>query len=101
MRVSLFLRRTLLVPSLALAAGLILWLPGESSRAAEQPPAGAAPSAAVEGLGLVASGAVEDTLKACLARIPKDASAGQRMIAEQSCGRDEEDRQAIQAVPGR
>ncbi len=33
----------------------------------------------------ITSGAVEDTLTACLAGIPKDASAGQRMVAEQSC----------------
>jgi len=37
----------------------------------------------------VASGAVEDTLNACLARIPKDASAGQKMLAEESCSRDQ------------
>ena len=51
----------------------------------------AAPSA-------VASGAVEDSLKACLARIPKDASAGQRMMAEQSCQRDEESRQPFEST---
>lgn len=48
----------------------------------------------------IAAGAVEDTLKACMARIPKDASIGQRMIAEQSCGRDERDRNPFLAVPG-
>ena len=48
----------------------------------------------------IAAGAVEDTLKACMARIPKDASIGQRMIAEQSCGRDERDRKPFLAVPG-
>lgn len=37
----------------------------------------------------IASGAVEDTLNACLARIPKDASAGQKMLAEESCRRDQ------------
>ena len=46
----------------------------------------------------VASGAVEDSLKACMARIPTDASAGQRMMAEQSCQRDEEVRQPFQAT---
>lgn len=39
-----------------------------------------------------AAGAASDTLKACLARIPKDASVGQRMIAERSCERDQADR---------
>ena len=48
----------------------------------------------------IAAGAVEDTLKACMARIPKDASIGQRMIAERSCGRDESDRKPFLAVPG-
>ncbi|HEU4686394.1 MAG TPA: hypothetical protein VFS39_17940 [Nitrospira sp.] len=37
----------------------------------------------------IASGAAEDTLNDCLARIPKDASSGQRMLAEQSCHRDQ------------
>jgi len=49
----------------------------------------------------MAVGAVGDTLQACQARIPADASAGQRMIAEQSCLRDQGDRKLIQAVPGR
>ncbi len=48
----------------------------------------------------IAAGAVEDTLKACMARIPKDASIGQRMTAEQSCGRDERDRNPFLAVLG-
>ncbi|MEQ1794674.1 MAG: hypothetical protein ABL970_10825, partial [Nitrospira sp.] len=40
----------------------------------------------------VASGAVEDSLNACMARIPKDASAGQKMLAEESCRRDQANR---------
>ena len=48
----------------------------------------------------IAAGAAEDTLRACMARIPKDASIGQVMIAEQSCWRDENDRKPVQAVPG-
>ena len=50
---------------------------------------------------LQAAGSVEDSLQACLARIPKDATAGQRMIAEQSCRRDEGDRKPFQATGGR
>ena len=42
-------------------------------------------SSPVENLDGIASGAVEDTLKACLARIPADATAGQRLLAEQGC----------------
>ena len=47
----------------------------------------------------IAVGAAEDTLRACMARIPKDASIGQVMIAEQSCWRDENERKPIQEVP--
>jgi hypothetical protein len=54
-----------------------------------------APSAAV------ASGAVEDTLAICMRRIPQSATVGQRLMAEQSCRRDESGRSSIQAVPGR
>lgn len=87
MRTCLHIKQAVLAASLV----LILGSPVLSTQAAE--PSG--------GLGLVASGAAEDTLRACLARIPKDASAGQRMIAEQSCKRDEGTRDMIQAVPGR
>ena len=40
----------------------------------------------------VASGAAEDSLNGCLARIPTDASAGQKMLAEESCRRDQASR---------
>ncbi len=43
-----------------------------------------------------ASGTSGDSLAACMARIPKDASAGQRMLAEGSCERDEAARQTTQ-----
>jgi hypothetical protein len=46
-------------------------------------------SAPTTGIGRVASGAVEDSLAACMARIPGDASAGQKMLAEESCRRDQ------------
>lgn len=36
-----------------------------------------------------ASGTQGDTLEACMARIPKDATAGQRLLAEESCQRDQ------------
>ena len=41
----------------------------------------------------VAAEAAEDTLQACRARILRDASIDQRRLAEQSCWRDENDRQ--------
>ena len=39
-----------------------------------------------------AAGAAGDSLDACLARIPKDGSVGQRMLAEESCQRDQANR---------
>ena len=36
----------------------------------------------------IAAGVEEETLDTCIARIPKDATAGQRMLAEQTCRRD-------------
>lgn len=47
----------------------------------------------------VASGAVEDTLKACLARIPDKASVGQRMLAERTCQGEEGIRKTNQGAP--
>ena len=59
----------------------------------------AAGSAAITESGM-AAGAAEDTLNACMARIPKDASTGQRMMAEQGCMRDEGDRTQFRPSPG-
>jgi len=39
-------------------------------------------------------------LQACMGRIPADASAGQRMMAEQSCQRDAADKKAFLSAPG-
>jgi hypothetical protein len=71
-----------------------------SAQAADPPPVTRALGSDTTIESRIAAGAVEDTLKACMARIPKDASLGQRMIAEQSCGRDESDRKPFLAVPG-
>lgn len=86
-----------------LGLGLVLamsgtLLPPSSTGAAEQKPTMAA---APTRNAAVASGAVEDTLTVCLARIPQVATPGQRLIAEQSCHRDESGRASMQAVPGR
>jgi hypothetical protein len=48
-----------------------------------------------------AAGTAEDTLQACMARIPQDASPSQRMLAERTCQRDEEARQPFKGIPGR
>ena len=50
--------------------------------------------------GEIAAGSTEDSIGACMARIPKDASIGQVMIAEQSCWRDENERKPVQSIPG-
>ena len=42
--------------------------------------------------GSIAAGSVEDSLSACMSRIPKDASEGQRILAEKSCERDQANR---------
>ena len=49
----------------------------------------------------IAVGAQGDSLEACLGRIPSEASAGQKMLAQESCERDEANRKAINAVPGK
>lgn len=53
----------------------------------------AVPSAPVQAslskdINRVASGSVEDSSAACAGRIPQDASAGQKMLAAESCERD-------------
>jgi hypothetical protein len=50
---------------------------------------------------LVSQGGEEDTLEACLARIPGDATDGQRMLATLTCKRDEKVRTSIDVVPGK
>ena len=55
--------------------------------------------APIEAPVVMAAGAVEDTLKACLSRIPADASAGQRMLAEQSCKGEEANRDLVSLAP--
>jgi hypothetical protein len=50
-------------------------------------------------LNVVAANSVDDTLKACLARIPEVATAGQRLLAEQNCRGEERTRQETQTTP--
>ena len=70
------------------------------AQAAEQPGRGNVAESAAPAVPGVAAGAVEDTLQACMARIPRDASIGQRMVAERGCQRDESDRKPFQADYG-
>ncbi len=46
-------------------------------------------NATAKSAGRAAAGAAGDSLEACMARIPKDGSVGQRMLAEESCKRDQ------------
>lgn len=88
----------------AILAGTFILLSGilaSSARAADKASAIPAPPAATAPGNALAAGASEDSLQACLARIPKNATIGQRMIAEQSCQRDEGDRKPFQATLGR
>ncbi|MDH5426749.1 MAG: hypothetical protein OEZ57_07705 [Nitrospirota bacterium] len=57
-------------------------------------------SAITTGPSRVSQGTQGDSLDACLARIPSDATAGQRMVAERTCQRDADNRSPILAVPG-
>ena len=95
----IYIYRMILVASLALVLAPIAWLGALQAQAADQPSEALSQSLSTGGSD-TASGAVEDTLKACVMRIPKDASIGQRMIAVESCQRDETDRKPIQNVPG-
>ena len=97
MRIKAFMRQTMMVTALVVVA----WLSAAATQAGEQRATEKTLFSSAESLGVVAAGAAEDNLKTCLARIPKDASAGQRMIAEQTCERDDETRQTFRLAPGR
>ena len=53
---------------------------------------GATTTSSMNNIDRVASGAVEDTQNACLARIPTGPSDGQGMLAGESCRRDQGNR---------
>ena len=95
MKIDQLIMRTVIVVLLVLVA----WLPVLPTLAADQPSEGTTALASSMELRVMAAGAVEDTLKACLARIPKDASDGQRMLAEQGCQQDEATRKLVQTAP--
>lgn len=58
------------------------------------------PAAKGAATSVVASGTEGDSLESCLSRIPKESSAGQRMLADASCQRDHAGRKPIDIVPG-
>jgi hypothetical protein len=92
------------IPSIKCTIGAVSFVAAMSFAPATGQAADRQPDNGVQGPAAItkpnaAAGAVEDTLQACMARIPKDASIGQRMIAEQSCWRDENDRQPFWSDP--
>ena len=95
MKATLLTKRMLWALPILFAASLV----SVPAQAADLPPSKGAVEAGATIEPGMAAGAVEDTLRACMARIPKDASIGQRMIAEQGCGRDESDRKPFEAIP--
>jgi hypothetical protein len=96
MRTHVFVKRSLLCSSVLLLA---FSLSPFSTHAEETHVKGAMIAAPLDKHSDVASGAVEDTLKACLARIPDKASVGQRMLAERTCQGEEGIRKTNQGAP--
>ena len=97
MKIHMPITYALLSVPIVFAASLML----VSVQAADQPGGRLETGSAASLKPGIAAGAAEDTFKACMARIPKDASIGQRMIAEQGCMRDESDRQPSRLSPAR
>ena len=93
MRHHSYARYAFISAAFVLMTGAFLPLPAASASDTARPHATVGTS--------IASGASEDSLQACLTRIPKDATVGQRLIAEQSCRRDEGERKPFQATLGR
>jgi predicted alpha/beta hydrolase family esterase len=89
-----YTRRVLLLSALLISPAAVL-----TAQAADGQVKGATLVAPANERNAMASGAVEDTLKACLGRIPLNASAGQRLLAEQSCAGEHETRQVVPSAP--
>lgn len=94
MRIQPFVKRVVLMGCMVVSVGLMA-VDGQAADARVKE--SAAPVTPGE-INAMASGAVEDTLKLCLARIPKEASAGQRLLAEQSCAGAERTRSTSQGA---
>ena len=89
MKYNLLIKRTILVASFAMIA---LILPGLTLAAESVKERMSSAEAQAQALTQIAAGSVSDTLKLCLGRIPQDSSAGQHMLAEQTCQQVEVDR---------
>ena len=93
MKHDLFINRMIFIASLVLAP---LALTGLSFASEPEGRANSFSQKQVKGLEQIATESVEDTLKACLGRIPSNASAGQLMLAEQNCRQIEAERNTSQ-----
>ncbi|GJL66867.1 MAG: hypothetical protein NPIRA05_18380 [Nitrospirales bacterium] len=82
MKHTLLMKRTILVASMAL---IPLILTGLTLAAPQVTEPMSSAEAQAQGLTQIAVGSAQDTLKACLGRIPQDASSGQLMLAKESC----------------
>ena len=74
---------------------LLLAAPAVTAAAADEHMKGAMILTPATQEDVLASGAVEDTLKACMVRIPLDATRGQRLLAEQNCAGQQQTRQLV------
>ncbi len=98
MRISTKTNRAGFLFPLALLASMAM-VPTQVVDAADSLVEGALIFSPTEKPDVQASDATEDTLEACLARIPQNASYGQRLLAEQSCAGEERARQSFQVAP--
>jgi hypothetical protein len=87
MRTYLSYTRGVLLLSVLLTASPVV-----AAQASDELLKGAMVFAPASELNVLAAGAVEDSLKSCLGRIPVDATAGQRLLAEQNCAGEQETR---------
>ncbi|HJT21951.1 MAG TPA: hypothetical protein VJ746_15845 [Nitrospira sp.] len=95
MRKSTIISHVLVMSLIILAASWAIPL----ANAAEQAVNEAAHRAQTTDPNIGAANSVEDSLKACLARIPEVATAGQHLLAEQNCRGEERMRQEAQVTP--
>jgi len=93
MKHDLFINRMIFVASLVFAP---LALTGLSFASATEKGVNDFSVKQMKGLEQIAAESVQDTLKACLGRIPSNASAGQHLLAEQNCRHIESERNKSQ-----
>ena len=82
MKHELFITRIILVASLML---FLLILPGLSQAEDLVKGTMVIPEVSSQGIEQIAVESIQDSLKACLDRIPSDATVGQLMLAKQTC----------------